>query len=167
MLNEVAHLSGSELARLMSAQRRASGQTNPGELIKKRQPVQQLISRAAPAEGKLTPIYTPSQSHYEKEKMIYCAGCIFIQKDKNTLFTVFLFAHRPLEIFLWVGGVGALPLGLHVQILYTVCVNVNKGLMGSQHLTIAAEVCSYPCVYSLTRLFVVEQNQCCSVVFTT
>lgn len=54
MLNKVAHLSGSELWRLMSGQQALVDRRTP-ESSWKRQPEQQLISHAAPAEGKLTP----------------------------------------------------------------------------------------------------------------
>ncbi len=54
MLNKVAHLSGSELLLLMSGQWALVDRRTP-ESSWKRQPEQQLISHAAPAEGKLTP----------------------------------------------------------------------------------------------------------------
>lgn len=54
MLNTVAHLSGSELLLLMSGQWALVDGRTP-ESSWKRQLGQQLISHAAPAEGKLTP----------------------------------------------------------------------------------------------------------------
>lgn len=54
MLNKVAHLSGSELLGLMSEQQELVDRQTP-ESSWKRQPEQQLISHAVPAEGKLTP----------------------------------------------------------------------------------------------------------------
>lgn len=87
MLNEVAHLSGSELARLMSEQPSASGQTDPGEFMKEAAGAAAHFTCSA-CRGEANAPRT-HQARVVMEKHFFdCAGCIFMQQDKKFTFLI-------------------------------------------------------------------------------